>query len=208
MSIIATAVRHLMAAGVTGEDLIDAIAEMEAAQPKDLVAEKRRAYDRERKRSKRKAGKSGGSPVESADTADKNPFDKKSPQTPIKIKSKNPPIVPPFAEKLVEAWNRHAGEDGFTMARPLNTDRQAKLRRRVKEFGEEPMLDAIRRLSTSPFHRGENDRGWKADIGWLLKSSENVTKALEIEPPKPRLAASEPSSFLAHKLAKRRGQSP
>lgn len=45
MSVIATAVRHLMAAGVTGEALVAAIAEMEAAQPKDAAAERRRARD-------------------------------------------------------------------------------------------------------------------------------------------------------------------
>ena len=70
MSIIATAVRHLMAAGVTGDALVEAIAEMEAAQPKDAVAEKRRAYDRERKKRMREENKSGGSPPDSADIAD------------------------------------------------------------------------------------------------------------------------------------------
>ncbi len=67
MSVIATAVRHLMAAGVTGEALVAAIAEMEAAQPvKDAAAERRRAWDRERKRKI----KSGGIPVESAESTE------------------------------------------------------------------------------------------------------------------------------------------
>lgn len=71
MSIIATAVRHLMAAGVTGEALVAAIADMEANQAPavDPVAEKRRAYDRERKRNK----VSGGIPVESAESAEFTP---------------------------------------------------------------------------------------------------------------------------------------
>ncbi|WP_398457382.1 hypothetical protein [Sphingomonas albertensis] len=64
MSVIATAVRHLLAAGVTGEALVAAIADMEASQPVDAVAEKRRAYDRERKR----ALKSTGIPPESTET--------------------------------------------------------------------------------------------------------------------------------------------
>jgi hypothetical protein len=71
MSIIATAVRHLMAAGVTGEALVAAIADMEANQAPavDPVAEKRRAYDRERKRNK----VSGGIPVESAESVESAP---------------------------------------------------------------------------------------------------------------------------------------
>jgi|GEM_PF-3543637 len=104
MSIIATAVRHLMAAGVTGEALIEAIAEMEAAQPKDAAAEKRRAYDRERKARLRDEAKSGGSPVESAANADApapSPFpneNKSNPnphphpeQTPARVRADNFP---------------------------------------------------------------------------------------------------------------------
>lgn len=69
MSIIATAVRHLMAAGITGEALVQAIADMEAAQTKtDAVAEKRRAYDRERKRKAK--DNSTGIPPESADSTE------------------------------------------------------------------------------------------------------------------------------------------
>lgn len=83
MSIIATAVRHLMAAGVTGEDLIAAIADMEAEQPKDAAAEKRRAWDRQRKAEQRERERlSTGRPPESADNADTNPSPDKSPQTP------------------------------------------------------------------------------------------------------------------------------
>lgn len=53
MAIIAEAVRHLMAAGVTGEALLLAISDMEAALPtaKDASAERRRERDRLRKRS-------------------------------------------------------------------------------------------------------------------------------------------------------------
>lgn len=45
------------------------------------------------------------------------------------------------------------------------------------------MLEAIKRLSTSKFHCGQNDREWKADIGWLIRNSENVAKALECDLP-------------------------
>lgn len=83
MSIIATAVRHLMAAGVTGEALIAAIADMEAEQPKDAAAEKRRAWDRQRKAEQRERDRlSTGIPPESADNVDTNPAPDKSPQTP------------------------------------------------------------------------------------------------------------------------------
>jgi hypothetical protein len=87
VSVIATALKHLIAAGVSGDDLVRAVAEMEAAQPKDAAAEKRRAWDRERKREERLEAKrlSTGLPPESADSADnvdQPPSLDKSPQTP------------------------------------------------------------------------------------------------------------------------------
>lgn len=202
MSVIATAVRHLMAAGVTGEDLIAAIADMEQAQPKDAAAERRRAWDRERKR-KAKADRSGGIPVESAENAESNTLDKKDPHTPKKINPKSPPIVPPFSEKFVDAWNGAAKRSGLTSAMPLTAERKAKLKRRVAEFGEDALLTAIAKLAESPFHCGENDRAWRADIGWLLRSSENVAKALELSDRPPRNPAPPASNdFLDHVLAK------
>ncbi len=70
MSVIATALKHLIAAGVSGDDLVRAVAEMEAAQPAkvDPVAEKRRAYDRERKRNAKR--NSTGIPPESAESTE------------------------------------------------------------------------------------------------------------------------------------------
>lgn len=85
MGVIATAVEHLLAAGVTGAALVQAIADMEAATSgapgKVDAAEKRREFDRERKRRKaaeKKAlaeaaernstGNSTGNVVESAES--------------------------------------------------------------------------------------------------------------------------------------------
>lgn len=85
MGVIATAVEHLLAAGVTGAALVQAIADMEAATSgapgKVDAAEKRREFDRERKRRKaaeKKAlaeaaernstGNSTGNMVESAES--------------------------------------------------------------------------------------------------------------------------------------------
>ncbi|MBM3333193.1 hypothetical protein FJY63_00875 [Candidatus Sumerlaeota bacterium] len=96
MSIIATALKHLIAAGVSGDDLVRAIADIEASipAPVDEVAERRRAYDRERKR-KAKADNSGGIPVESAESAESAeslPSFEVSPQTPLP--KSNPGITP------------------------------------------------------------------------------------------------------------------
>lgn len=95
MSIIATAVRHLMAAGVTGEALIAAIADMEAAAPVqvDEAAERRRAYDRERKRNAKR--NSTGIPPESVESAEDPSLSRPlSPQTPHTPTHTHPDITP------------------------------------------------------------------------------------------------------------------
>ena len=79
VSIIATALKHMIAAGMSGNDLVRAVAEMEAALPApvDQVAEKRRAYDRQRKREKKR---SGGIPVVPVETAEFEEFEELPPQ--------------------------------------------------------------------------------------------------------------------------------
>jgi hypothetical protein len=180
VSIIATAVKHLIAAGVTGDALVQAIAEMEAAQPVkvDAVAERRRAYDRQRKA--KAEGNSGGIPPESADT-------------PLNDIYSNPPggaKAPSLADRVVEAWNSGPGAKGATKARPLDANRRKALSVRLKEHDENEVFEAIRNLAASDWHCGKNPNGWTANLGWLLKSPENFQKSLEmganvrrIEPP-------------------------
>jgi hypothetical protein len=60
MTPIAVAVKYLLAAGADHETIVAAVCEMEAAGPKDEAAERRRAWDRERK--KRNSTRSTGIP--------------------------------------------------------------------------------------------------------------------------------------------------
>lgn len=174
MSIIAVAVKHLIAAGVTGDALVAAIAEMEDARPAqvDAVAERRRAYDRERKRNKPK--NSGGIPVESAESVPPN--DNISNPPPLDAKAS----CPPLADRVVEAWNEGPGSNGAPKARPLDANRRKLLSLRTREHSEAEVFEAIRNVGASEFHCGKNDRGWTANLGWLLKSPENFQKALEM----------------------------
>lgn len=55
MSIIAAAVKHMLAAKMPAEAIVAAVAEMEAAVPRDAQAERRREKDRERKRLRKSA---------------------------------------------------------------------------------------------------------------------------------------------------------
>lgn len=60
----------------------------------------------------------------------------------------------------------------------LTTGRQTKLQARLKTFTEEQILQALRGLSQSDFHKGKNDTGWKADPDFLIRNDEQVDKWL------------------------------
>ena len=66
MSVIATALQHMLAAGMPADAIVAAVSDMEASIARDPVAEKRRAYDRERKR----VAKSTGIPPETTENAE------------------------------------------------------------------------------------------------------------------------------------------
>src|SRR5690606_37879391 len=72
-------------------------------------------------------------------------------------------------QKAFKNYNTVASELGLPLARSLTPDRARKLRARLSEHGG---LDAWNRallnLETSPFCRGENPRGWRADLDFLL----------------------------------------
>jgi len=109
MSTIATALKHMLAAGMPHEAIVAAVAEMEAAMPAavDPVAERRRAYDRERKRNiKRNSTGNPPEPVENAESAETAPH-----PLPPKDNNSNPPTPAPEnttprakAEAHVAAW--------------------------------------------------------------------------------------------------------
>jgi len=58
----------------------------------------------------------------------------------------------------------------------LSDARKKKLKVRLNDAGEEMLLQAVDNLSESEFHRGDNDRGWEADLDFLIKSYEQVEK--------------------------------
>ena len=56
-----------------------------------------------------------------------------------------------------------------------------KLRLRLKDCGPEMLAEAILRTAQSPFHRGDNDRGWKADLDFIIRKAEQVEKLSQLK---------------------------
>lgn len=74
-----------------------------------------------------------------------------------------------YGEKYISGFNKL-----FNTHYRLTASREKKLKDRFKEFTPEQISKALYNLASSPFHCGENDRGWKATPDFLIRSDEQV----------------------------------
>jgi hypothetical protein len=65
-------------------------------------------------------------------------------------------------------------------------DRITRIKSRLKTYSVYEIKKAIDSLSKSPWHRGENDQGWTADIDFLIRNDGQIDKFLNFVPPKPK----------------------
>lgn len=59
--------------------------------------------------------------------------------------------------------------------------RKVKLRARVKDAGFDLVAQAIRNTAASAFHRGENERGWRANLDFIIRSYEQIEKLAALD---------------------------
>ena len=66
--------------------------------------------------------------------------------------------------------------------RKLTPGRVIKIKRRLKDCGKDQLELAIRNASQDYFYRGDNDRGWQADIDYICRSAEIVERLANMTP--------------------------
>lgn len=77
----------------------------------------------------------------------------------------------------------------FNSPRTLFTDgRKRQLNHVLKVCGREMVMEAIKRTSQSKWHRGDNARGWKADLDFIIRKPEQIERLSKLEPPQQRKA--------------------
>lgn len=134
--------------------------------------------DRIRKRDQKR--KSSGNSVEIPGNPSPNERDILTPSlTPVISDEITPPaeIEELKPEHVLEAYNATAVRIGLPQAR-MTPERRKKLSGFVRRHAIDDITEAIHALETSPFLRGENDRGWKADFDFLLQPK-SFTKLIE-----------------------------
>lgn len=78
-----------------------------------------------------------------------------------------------YGEMYIQAFNKF-----FKTNYRLTRERERKLKERFKTFDSDQVALALVNLSESKFHQGQNDRGWRADPDFLIRSDEQVDKWL------------------------------
>lgn len=64
--------------------------------------------------------------------------------------------------------------------RQVTNGRMRKVGQRLKTHPSRDFWrDVFSKANQTPFLKGENDRGWKADLDWFVKNDENAVKVLE-----------------------------
>jgi uncharacterized protein YdaU (DUF1376 family) len=81
--------------------------------------------------------------------------------------ARSPPVPVDLA---FENWNIAAQELGLPLAKSLTPERRRKLAARLRECGGlDGWIEALEKLENSPFCLGKNDRGWRADLDFMLQ---------------------------------------
>ncbi|MBV2144219.1 DNA replication protein [Falsochrobactrum sp. TDYN1] len=204
MSVIATAVKHMLAANMSHEDIVLAIAEMEQSNAPSAVTNKRqernRRYYERLKASEKRLNKTE---QDVSDGGNLSP-EKRSPIPPKKLTPINPPSPPKGGSsptdfdhsEALEAYQATASRCDLPSVRVLTAARKQKLAAVLRQHGLPVWLEALAKIEASSFCTGGNDRGWRADLDFLLQPSsfaailegryDNRQGKRKEPPPKPR----------------------
>lgn len=95
----------------------------------------------------------------------------KEPEPEIKKEPPTPLRGPTPLEALgaFEAWNATAARCGLAQAAKITPDRQRKIIARLRDYGTDGWGRALANIERSSFLTGKNDRGWRADLDFLLQ---------------------------------------
>ena len=85
----------------------------------------------------------------------------------------------PTKEEVKEWWNGMARRLGLRPIRALSASRWKWVLLRLKEGMWEHRKEIEQNIRTTPFLRGQNARGWKANFEFLFRNDRNWLKVIE-----------------------------
>lgn len=88
----------------------------------------------------------------------------------IKNKEKNTVEIQSIYDFYIDTFNKNSN------SYKLTDKRKKKIAQRLRDSGSELIRQAITNTSRSAFHNGDNDRGWSADLDFIIRSYEQVER--------------------------------
>lgn len=107
-------------------------------------------------------------PDDSAKTASRQPDD-----TIIRIE-KNRNNIYVEIQRIFDLYLSEFNKNGNQYK--LTPQRRSKLQARLKDAGAETLERAIKNVASTSFYMGDNDRGWKADLDFIIRSYEQTER--------------------------------
>jgi len=85
-------------------------------------------------------------------------------------------VCPTDVRRILEKWN----ELGISQLKSINsgTNRYNLLKKRIKDYGADAVVEAIERIRQSEFLLGQNKDGWVVTFDWFIKPN-NFLKVFE-----------------------------
>lgn len=140
----------------------------------DPVADKRRAYDRDRKRRAKPSENSTGIPPESTGVSPNEIYSNPHPVQPITPNGVIPPLP---VDEAFSDWKAAAERRGWPVPRQITPERRKKLQSRLREHGLDGWREAIARAESSGM-LGINPPSW-FDFDFLTRKPEHILRLLE-----------------------------
>lgn len=170
---VAALIADMVRAGVD-PDLIGRTAETIAQATSNAPAPKTARQERNARYYQKKASEKRLNKTDQ-DVSDDLPSPQGSSPTPPSPKPlpSNPPSPPKGGsspiDRAIEIFSEEAKRANLPAPRKVTADRRRKIEARLREHGESVWAEACRKMADSAFCRGENDRGWRADLDFLCQ---------------------------------------
>ena len=72
-------------------------------------------------------------------------------------------------DEFLKAYSAMAMQVGLSIPRAISTSRRSRIAAKISAHGLPVCLEAIQRVGQSRFCTGQNERGWKADLDFVLQ---------------------------------------
>lgn len=172
--------------GCSGSEAADLLGELErngvfSRDRNGRIYSRRMVSDAKRAAIARKNGKMGGNPTLS-DKKTNPPRDKRTDKASLKTQEpvtsnqkgeddKSSFVAASDVTTAFEEWNALAKRKALPVAKDLTQARRKAVRARLAEAGLDGWRQALAAVEASPHCRGENDRGWRADIDFVATAT-------------------------------------